>query len=58
MKIGIDASNIRTGGGKKHLEKFVETTIKNFPEITFVIVSNNIVNSSFFKKFLCKMYYK
>ena len=33
MKIGIDASNIRTGGGKKHLEKFVETTIKNFPQI-------------------------
>ena len=23
MTIGIDASNIRTGGGKKHLEQFV-----------------------------------
>ena len=54
MKIGIDASNIRTGGGKKHLEKFVETTIKNFPDITFVIVSNNIVNSSFSKNLSVK----
>ncbi len=47
MKIGIDASNIRTGGGKKHLEHFVINSIKEFKEIEFVIVSNKNINSMF-----------
>ena len=47
MKIGVDASNIRTGGGKKHLEHFVINSIKEFKEIEFVIVSNKNINSMF-----------
>lgn len=49
MLIGIDASNIRTGGGHKHLEKFVQYTLEYYKNISFVIVSNNKVNSSFKK---------
>ena len=47
MNIGIDASNIRTGGGKKHLEKFINESLRQFKEIRFVLVSNSIVNGSF-----------
>ncbi len=49
MIIGIDASNIRTGGGKKQLEDFVSSIINEFKDISFVIVSNNNVNKSFTK---------
>ena len=49
MLIGIDASNIRTGGGYKHLQKFVQYTLEHFKNTSFVIVSNNKVNSSFEK---------
>lgn len=47
MIIGIDASNIRTGGGKKHLEEFMLNCLEQDKSISFVIVSNNFVNSSF-----------
>ncbi|MDC6466079.1 glycosyltransferase [Flavobacteriaceae bacterium] len=47
MVIGIDASNIRTGGGKKHLEKFVFHCLDEDKNIRFVIVSNNYVNTNF-----------
>ena len=46
MIIGIDASNIRTGGGKKQLEDFVSSIINESKDISFVIVSNNNVNKS------------
>jgi len=49
MLIGIDASNIRTGGGLKHLEKFVQYTLEHLKNTSFVIVSNNKVNASFQK---------
>ena len=47
MIIGIDASNIRTGGGKKHLEKFILNCLDEDKSISFIIVSNNFVNNSF-----------
>lgn len=47
MIIGVDASNIRTGGGKKHLEKFINKSLRQFKEVRFVLVSNSIVNGSF-----------
>ena len=47
MRIGVDASNIRTGGGKKHLEKFINKSLRQFKEVRFVLVSNSIVNGSF-----------
>ena len=47
MTIGIDASNIRTGGGKKHLEQFVFNALNKNNKITFIIVSNNYINKSF-----------
>lgn len=47
MIIGIDAPNIRTGGGKKHLEEFMLNCLEQDKNISFVIVSNNFVNSSF-----------
>lgn len=49
MIIGIEASNIRTGGGKKQLEDFVSSIIKEFKDISFIIVSNKKVNKSFTK---------
>ena len=49
MLIVIDASNIRTGGGRKHLEKFIQYTLQYYNNISFVIVSNDKVNSSFKK---------
>ena len=43
MIIGIDASNIRTGGGKKHIEQFIINSNKVFgTTLTYVIVSNKI----------------
>ena len=45
MIIGIDASNIRTGGGKKQLEEFVNYTINNNKHISFIVVSNKTINS-------------
>ena len=47
MIIGIDASNIRTGGGKKHLEKFIMNCIYEDKNINFVVVSNHYVNTDF-----------
>lgn len=47
MIIGIDASNIRTGGGKKQLEEFVNYTINNNKHISFIVVSNKNINSLF-----------
>ena len=47
MIIGIEASNIRMGGGKKHLKEFVLNSLKYFDEVSFVIVSNKNVNGSF-----------
>ena len=38
MIIGIDASNIRTGGGKKQLEEFVNYSINNNKHISFFVV--------------------
>ena len=49
MKIGIDASNIRTGGGKKHLEDFVIESTKRSSNIKFFIISNKQINRSFIK---------
>ena len=49
MIIGIEASNIRTGGGKKHLKNFVLNSLKYFDEVNFVIVSNKNVNGLFQK---------
>lgn len=49
MIIGIEASNIRTGGGKKHLKNFVLNSLKYFDEVNFVIVSNMNVNGLFQK---------
>tara|TARA_X000001036_G_scaffold424993_1_gene450663 strand:- start:4699 stop:5796 length:1098 start_codon:yes stop_codon:yes gene_type:complete len=43
MIIGIDASNIRTGGGKKHIEQFIINSNKIFgTTLTYVVVSNKI----------------
>ena len=47
MIIGIDASNIRTGGGKKHIEKFISNSLKEHNNIKFILVSNSKLNSSF-----------
>ncbi len=47
MKIGIDASNIRTGGGKKHLEEFVKNILNEFSNTSFVVVSNEKIILSF-----------
>jgi glycosyltransferase involved in cell wall biosynthesis len=47
MIIGVDASNIRTGGGKKHLEKFISNSLCEDKNIKYVIVSNDYINSSF-----------
>ena len=49
MIIGIDASNIRSGGGKKQLEDFVSSIIHEFKGISFVIVSNKKTNKSLAK---------
>ena len=46
MIIGIDASNIRTGGGKKHIEKFISNSLKEHNNIKFILVSNSKLNSS------------
>ena len=46
MIIGIDASNIRTGGGKNHLENFIYHSLKYDQNISFVLVSNNKIISS------------
>ena len=55
MVIGIDASNIRTGGGKKHLQNFISKSLDEFNNIKFILVSNSNVNSSFIneKRVLC-----
>jgi glycosyltransferase involved in cell wall biosynthesis len=47
MIIGIDASNIRTGGGKKHLLKFINYSIKLDSDISFVLVSNRKITNEF-----------
>ena len=46
MNIGIDASNIRGGGGKKHIEDFIIYSSKLNSNIKFTVVSNkNIIKS-------------
>ena len=47
MIIGIDASNIRTGGGKNQLENFINISIKENNNISFVVVSNKAILSNF-----------
>ena len=47
MNIGIDASNIRTGGGRKHLENFITNALILDNNLKFTIVSNQIINGSF-----------
>ena len=47
MTIGIDASNIRTGGGKNHLINFINYSLQNDPRISFVLVSNSEILSPF-----------
>jgi len=48
MNIGIDASNIRTGGGRKHLENFIINALILDNNLKFTIVSNQIINDSFY----------
>ena len=43
MIIGIDASNIRIGGGKKQLEEFVNNTIKNNKQKYFFLFLETIL---------------
>ena len=47
MIIGIDASNIRTGGGRKHLKNFISKSLDEFKNIKFILVSNSYMNSQF-----------
>ena len=47
MKIGIDASNIRTGGGKSHLINFINYSLQNDSKISFVLVSNIDILTAF-----------
>ena len=47
MKIGIDASNIRTGGGKNHLLKFMNFSLELDKNISFILVSNKKINDEF-----------
>lgn len=47
MRVGIDASNIRTGGGKNQLENFINISLKENNNISFVLVSNKAILSSF-----------
>jgi glycosyltransferase involved in cell wall biosynthesis len=47
MKIGIDASNIRSGGGKKHLINFINTSLEENKNISFFLISNKIIISHF-----------
>lgn len=49
MRVGIDASNIRTGGGKNQLENFINISLKENNNISFVLVSNKVILSSFIK---------
>lgn len=46
MKIGIDASNIRTGGGKNHLVNFINHSLEYDKNISFVVISNHSILSS------------
>ena len=56
MNIGIDASNIRTGGGRKHLEDFIIYSSTLYDNLKFTIVSNKTINDSFanFNNVECK----
>tara|TARA_B100000575_G_scaffold155254_1_gene123897 strand:- start:13131 stop:14225 length:1095 start_codon:yes stop_codon:yes gene_type:complete len=47
MVIGIDASNIRSGGGKKHLLKFITSSLETDSDISFILVSNKLINQEF-----------
>ncbi len=47
MVVGIDASNIRTGGGRKHLMKFIDYSIEINPNVLFILVSNRTINNMF-----------
>lgn len=48
MNIGIDASNIRTGGGKKHLENFILNSLSANDNLKFTLVSNKKIIDSFY----------
>ena len=56
MKIGIDASNIRTGGGKKHLLHFINSSLNNNDNISFFLISNKTITNSFINndRVVCK----
>ena len=47
MILGIDASNIRTGGGKKHLDIFIRNTISLYSDVEIILVSNESIISSY-----------
>ncbi len=47
MKIGIDASNIRSGGGKHHLLSFIKASLEVNKDVSFVLVSNKQINDQF-----------
>ncbi len=49
MIIGIDASNIRTGGGKKHLINFINYSLENNSNLKFVLISNYYIIKLFSK---------
>ena len=49
MIIGIDASNIRTGGGKKHLINFINSSLDKNLNLKFILISNYHIINSFSK---------
>lgn len=49
MIIGIDASNIRTGGGKKHLINFINSSLDYNLNLKFILISNHTIIKSFSK---------
>jgi len=49
MNIGIDASNIRTGGGKNHLMKFINFSLECDKHVSFTLVSNDEIIDPFLK---------
>ena len=57
MIIGIDGSNIRTGGGKKHLEQFIVNSNKIFEYLNNKKLSNiDYFKLGFSNKLICNNY--
>ena len=53
MNIGIDASNIRTGGGKKQLEDLFQVLLRNlkiYHLSLYLIKSKQIIYKIYFSK--------